>query len=168
MKFKGKGCVIHMPQCLAGIDDCVDNSCKQRAEYLCRSLVIIYTEHDQWQASFIWEKCLVKVSSDGEVMPCHFGTMQRLWHLSNICKRLKSMLCHIPFAHPALSSAFVSLGPCPYIHTKLTLRVCIPSLNTNLLVVVYCRNGSEEAMYTAPSWSTSQLVGSLIGYPYQY
>ena len=44
-----------MPQCLARMDECMDNSCKQRAEYLRHSLVIVHTEHDQWQASFIWE-----------------------------------------------------------------------------------------------------------------
>ena len=55
--------------------------------------------------------------SHGEVMPCHFGTMQRLWHLTNICKCLKSMLCHIPFIHPASSSVFVSLGNA-YIYTQ--------------------------------------------------
>ena len=35
--------VIHMLQHLAGMDERVDNSCKGRAEYLCRSLVIVYT-----------------------------------------------------------------------------------------------------------------------------
>ena len=34
----------------------VDSSCKQRAECLCRSLVIIHTEHGQWQPSFVREK----------------------------------------------------------------------------------------------------------------
>ena len=42
----------------------MDNSCKRRAEYLRRSLVIVYTERGQWQASFIREKsaCLAEVS----------------------------------------------------------------------------------------------------------
>ena len=34
-------------------DERVDNSCKQRAEYLRCSFVIVHTEHNQWQASFI-------------------------------------------------------------------------------------------------------------------
>ena len=64
MNFKGKHCVSHMPQCLAGIGKRVDNSCKRRAEYLRRSLVIVHTERGQWQAPFIQEKlaCLTEVS----------------------------------------------------------------------------------------------------------
>ena len=56
--------VIHMLQHLAGMDERVDNSCKGRAEYLCHSLVIIYTEHGRWQVSFTWEKsaCIMEVS----------------------------------------------------------------------------------------------------------
>ena len=56
MNFKGKDCVIHVPQRLAGMDKHVDNSCKRRAEYLCRSLVIVCRKRSQWQASFIQEK----------------------------------------------------------------------------------------------------------------
>ena len=52
----GKDCVIHVSQCLAGMDKHVDNSCKWRAEYVCCSFVIIHTERGQWQASFMWEK----------------------------------------------------------------------------------------------------------------
>ena len=33
MNFKGKDCVIHVPQRLAGMDERVDNSCKRRAKY---------------------------------------------------------------------------------------------------------------------------------------
>ena len=64
MNFKGKDCVIHVLQCLAGMDKRVDNSCKRRAEYLRRSLIIVCRERGQWQASFIREKsaCLVEVS----------------------------------------------------------------------------------------------------------
>ena len=64
MNFKGTDCIIHVPQRLAGIDKRVENSCKRRAEYLCPSLIIIYTECGQWKASYIWEKsaCLPKVS----------------------------------------------------------------------------------------------------------
>ena len=63
MNFKGKDCVSHVPKCLAGVDECVDNSCKRRAEYLRCSLVIVHTEHSQWQASSIREKsvCLAEV-----------------------------------------------------------------------------------------------------------
>ena len=59
-----KDCGSYAPQRLAGMGKCVDNSCKQRAEYLHRSLVIVHRECGQWQASFIWEKlaCLAKVS----------------------------------------------------------------------------------------------------------
>ena len=64
MNFKGKYCVIHVPQRLAGMDERVDNSCKRRAEYLRRFLVIVCRERGQWQASFVWEKsvCLAEVS----------------------------------------------------------------------------------------------------------
>ena len=49
---------------IAGLDERVDNSCKRRAEYLRRSLVIICRQRGQWQASLIREKsaCLLEVS----------------------------------------------------------------------------------------------------------
>ena len=47
MNFKGKDCISHMLQRLAEMDEHVDNSFKQRGEYLCRSLVIVYTEDGQ-------------------------------------------------------------------------------------------------------------------------
>ena len=64
MNFKEKYCIIRVPQCLAGMDERVDNSCKRRTEYLRRFLVIVCREHGQWQASFVWEKsaCLAEVS----------------------------------------------------------------------------------------------------------
>ena len=40
----------------SGMDECVDSSCKRRAEYLCHSLVIVHTERGQWQVSFLREK----------------------------------------------------------------------------------------------------------------
>ena len=69
MKFKGKHCIIHMPQRFAGMDKRVDNSCKRRAEYR-RSLVIVCRERGQWQASFIREKsvCLVEVSVTEQIL----------------------------------------------------------------------------------------------------
>ena len=46
------------------MDERVDNSCKRRAEYLRRFLIIICRERGQWQASFVREKsaCLAEVS----------------------------------------------------------------------------------------------------------
>ena len=46
------------------MDECVDNSSKQRAECLCRYFIVVHTEHGEWQAFFIWEKlaCLVEDS----------------------------------------------------------------------------------------------------------
>ena len=38
------------------MDECKDNSCKQRAEYLHRSLIIVHTQCTQWQTAFIQEK----------------------------------------------------------------------------------------------------------------
>ena len=80
MNFKGKDCVSHVPQRLAGMDKCVDNSCKRRAEYLRRSLVIVYTERGQWQASFIREKsaCLAEVSVTEQTLQ-KFPNSQKSW-----------------------------------------------------------------------------------------
>ena len=54
-----------MLQHLAGMDKRVDKSCKQKAEDLSRSLITIYTERGQWQASFIREEsaCLTEVGA---------------------------------------------------------------------------------------------------------
>ena len=70
MNFKGKDCVSHMPKRLAGIDERMDNSCKRRAEYLHRSLVVVNTERSQWQASIIREKSvrLTEVSVTDQVL----------------------------------------------------------------------------------------------------
>ena len=56
MNFKGKDCISHVLQCLAGIHERVDNSCKRRAEYPRRSFIIVHTERSQRQAPFIREK----------------------------------------------------------------------------------------------------------------
>ena len=80
MNFKGTDCVIHVPQRLAGMDERVDNSCKRRAEYLRRSLIIVYTERGQWQASFIREKsaCLAEVSVTEHILR-KFPNSQKSW-----------------------------------------------------------------------------------------
>ena len=56
--------VSHVQQRLAGMDKLVDNSCKQRAEYLPRFFFIIRTQRGQSQTSFTREKspCLAEVS----------------------------------------------------------------------------------------------------------
>ena len=80
MNFKGKDCVIHVPQRLAGMDERVDNSCKRRAEYLRRSLIIVCREHGQWQASFVREKstCLAEVSVTEQILR-EFPNSQKSW-----------------------------------------------------------------------------------------
>ena len=80
MNFKGKDCVIHVPQHLAGMDERMDNSCKQRAEYLRRSLVIVCRERGRWQASFIREKsaCLAEVSVTEQILR-EFPNSQKSW-----------------------------------------------------------------------------------------
>ena len=80
MNFKGKDCIIHMPQRLAGMDECVDNSCKRRVEYLHRSLVIVCRECGQRQASFIREKlaCLAEVSVTEHILR-EFPNSQKSW-----------------------------------------------------------------------------------------
>ena len=80
MNFKGKDCVIHVLQRLAGMDERVDNSCKRRAEYLRRSLVIVCREHGQWQASFMREKsaCLSEVSVTEQILR-EFPNSQKSW-----------------------------------------------------------------------------------------
>ena len=57
VNFKGRDCISHVLQCLAGIYKRVDRSCKRRTKYLSCSFVIL-------QAPFIWEKSayLVEVS----------------------------------------------------------------------------------------------------------
>ena len=90
MNFKGKDYVIHVAQRLAGIDKCMDNSCKQGAEYLYRSLVIVYMERGQWQASFIWEKsaCFTEVSVTEHInfqIPRNPGGTG---HVQTVCIRL--------------------------------------------------------------------------------
>ena len=59
------------------MDKCVDNSCKRRAKYLRRSLIIVYAEGGQWQASFIRKKSayLVEVSVNG----IEFLNSQKSW-----------------------------------------------------------------------------------------
>ena len=80
MNFKGKDCVIHVPQRLAGMDERVDNSCKRRADYLRRSLVIVCRERGQWQASFIREKsaCFAEVSVTEQILR-EFPNSQKSW-----------------------------------------------------------------------------------------
>ena len=80
MNFKGKDCVIHVPQRLAGMDERVDNSCKRRGEYLRHSLVIVCRECGQWQASFIREKsaCLAEVSVTEQILR-EFPNSQKSW-----------------------------------------------------------------------------------------
>ena len=80
MNFKGKDCVIHVPQRLAGMDERVDNSCKRRADYLRRSLVIVCRERGQWQASFIREKsaCFAEVSVTEQTLR-EFPNSQKSW-----------------------------------------------------------------------------------------
>ena len=80
MNFKGTDCVIHVPQRLAGMDERVDNSCKQRAVHHRRSLFIVYTERGQWQASFIREKsaCLAEVSVTEHILR-KFPNSQKSW-----------------------------------------------------------------------------------------
>ena len=55
----------------AGMDKLVDNFCKQRTGCLRRFFVIVYTEHGQWQASFLWEKSahLAEVSVTEQIFP---------------------------------------------------------------------------------------------------
>ena len=80
MNVKGKDCVIHVLQRLAGMDERVDNSCKRRDEYLRRFLVIVCRERGQWQASFIREKsvCLAEVSVTEQILR-EFPNSQKSW-----------------------------------------------------------------------------------------
>ena len=80
MNLKGKDCVIHVPQHLAGMDERVDDSCKQRAEYVRRSLIIVCRERGQWQVSFVREKsvCLAEVSVTEQILR-EFPNSQKSW-----------------------------------------------------------------------------------------
>ena len=50
LNIKGEDCISDVLQCLAGMDECIRSSCKWRADYVCHSLSIVYTECGQWQA----------------------------------------------------------------------------------------------------------------------
>jgi len=77
---KGRDCISHVLQCFAGIHEHVENSCKRRPEYLCRSFVIVYTERGQWHASFIQEKLayLAEVSVTEQILR-KFPNSQKSW-----------------------------------------------------------------------------------------
>ena len=72
VNFKRKDFVIYMPQRLAWMDNRMHNSCKRRAEYLRRSLVIVYTSMISGRHRLYWRSC---VSSRGAPTPlahrCH-------------------------------------------------------------------------------------------------
>ena len=61
---------LHHSIYIAGMNECMDTSCKQRAEYLHRSLIIVHTERCQWQGSFIGEKStyLAEVSVTEQIL----------------------------------------------------------------------------------------------------
>ena len=61
---------LHYSTYIAGMDECMDTSCKQRAEYFHRSLIIIHTERCLWQGSFIGEKSayLAEVSVTEQIL----------------------------------------------------------------------------------------------------
>ena len=56
MNFNRKDYIIHVPQCLLGMNKRVKNFCKRRAECFHRFFIIVLTEHGQWLASFTPEK----------------------------------------------------------------------------------------------------------------
>ena len=58
----------------------MDNFCKQRAEHLRRSLVIVCREQGQWQASFIWGKLayLTEVSVMEQILR-EFPNSRKSW-----------------------------------------------------------------------------------------
>ena len=60
-ELKKKRLHHHMPQCLPGMDEQVNKFCKRRAECFHRFLVIVLTQHGQWQASFTLEKLTNKL-----------------------------------------------------------------------------------------------------------
>ena len=100
-------CIIHVPWRLAGMDLCMDNSCKRRAEYLHCSLVIICTECGQWQASFIRGKsaCLAEVSVYGNFqIPRNPGKTE---HVQMVITRLFS-----PHPRTSLGTRLVSVCVC--------------------------------------------------------
>ena len=82
---------------IAGMDEHVDNSCKQRAEYLRCSLVIVCSERGQWQASFIREKltCLAEVNVAERILR-EFLNSRKSEHVQTVCTRLFS-------PHPRMS-----------------------------------------------------------------
>ena len=120
MNFKGKDCVIHVPQHLAGMDKHVDNSCKRRAEYLRRSLVIVCRKRGQWQASSIQQKsaCFVGVS----VMESE--------HAQTVCTRLFSPRPRTSLGARLLSCRLVSAGGVYVVHIQYMYVTSVTLKNT--------------------------------------
>ena len=80
VNFKGKDCISHTLQDLAGIHEHVDNSCKRGAEYLHCFLVIVHTECGQFQTAFIQEKSayIVEISVMEQILR-KFPNSQKSW-----------------------------------------------------------------------------------------
>ena len=106
MNFKGTDCVIHVPQRLAGMDERVDNSCKRRAEYLRRSLIIVYTERGQWQASFIREKSVCLAVSVTEHILRKSPNSQKSWE-NRACANSVYQALFSPPTHKSLGTRLV-------------------------------------------------------------
>ena len=135
MNFKEKDCIIHVPQRLAGMDECMDNSCKRRAEYLCCSLVIVCREHGIFYTGEVDVPC---------IFYCNFRIPRnpgKTEHAQTVCTRLFS-------PRPR-----TSLG------TRLTSRMCVSSSLTTLdglstpPWVVACRNFTRIGTYC---WSMAK------------
>ena len=61
MNFREKDYITHVSPCLPGMDKWANNFCKWRAECFHRFLIIVWTEHCRWQASFTPEKSTDKL-----------------------------------------------------------------------------------------------------------
>ena len=64
------------------MDECMDNFCKRRAEYLRRSLVIVHTQCSQWQAAFMREVGVLAEISVTEQVLREISKLQILGKLS--------------------------------------------------------------------------------------
>ena len=88
MNFKGER-YHHSHATAFSWNERVDNSCKQRAVYVCCSLFIVYTEHGRWQASFILKKLAYPV--EVSVMKHSFQIPRNpgeTGHVQTVCTRL--------------------------------------------------------------------------------
>ena len=101
------------------MDECVDNFCKRRAEYLRRSLVIVHTRFSQWQAAFMREVGVLAEISVTEQVLREISKFQILGKLSMHKQCVPGFFLPAHAQEPG-NEAKVSLAPCW--HLRLLIK----------------------------------------------